>query len=191
MVEEKENRHLYRPFETSWQGRKCHEIDRYGWWDFGLGTFSNRAAVFTMEAKMLLRMKKRKWHSRLHMMTMFIVFCDSQGFMYYDSGSRGQTVNQGFSLSILQCLREAVWKKQLELLQEHGCFIMTALHCIQKLLTKNKNQVFSLLSSPADTYLFPELKVSVMGCQCESVEEIQDTPLEQLTQISSRSYMEC
>lgn len=35
-----------------------------------------------------------------------------------------------------------------------------------------------LPSSPADTYLFPELKVSVMGYQCESVEEIQDTPLE-------------
>jgi len=62
---------------------------------------------------------------------------------------------------------------------------------VQKLLTKNKNQVFHLLSSPTDTYLFPELEVSVMGCQCEAVEEIQDTPLEQLTQISSKSYMEC
>jgi len=42
------------------------------------------------------------------MMTMFIVFSDSQGFMNYYLGSRGQTVNQGFSLSILQCIREAV-----------------------------------------------------------------------------------
>jgi hypothetical protein len=57
------------------------------------------------------------------------------------------------------------------------------------------HEIFStavpLPSSLADTYLFPELKVSVMGYQCESVEEIQDIPLEQLTQISSKSYMEC
>lgn len=107
---------------------------------WSVGTVSNRAAVFTMEAKMLLRMKKRKWHSRLYMMTVFIVFCDSRGFIYYDSGSRGQTVKQGFSLSILQCIREEVWNKQLELWQEHSCFIMTALHHIQNSLSKSCSQ---------------------------------------------------
>lgn len=98
---------------------------------WSMGKVSIRAAVYTMEAEMLLRMKKKKWHSRLHIMTVFIAFCDSQGFMHYHSGCRGQTVNQGFSLSILQCIRKAEWKKQLELWQEHGCFIMMALHRIQ------------------------------------------------------------
>jgi len=36
VVEEKENGHLYKLFETSWQGGECREIDRYGWWDYGL-----------------------------------------------------------------------------------------------------------------------------------------------------------
>lgn len=133
VVEEKENRPLYRPFETSWHGRECHEIGCYGWWDFGLWVqFQTEQQSSQWKPKCCSELKNRKWHRRLHMMTLFIVFCDSQGFVHYDSGSRGQRVNQGFSLSILQCLREAVWKKQLELWQEHSCSQKTRIkffHC--------------------------------------------------------------
>ena len=115
-------------------------------------------AVFTVEDKMLLRIKIKKMTQQIAYNDPVYCLFDSHGFMHYDSGSRSQTVNQGFSLSILQCLQEKHCERN-----NWNFGRNTFAHKKQE---SSFSTAIPLPSSPADTYLFPELKVSVMGCQC-------------------------
>lgn len=112
-------------------------------------TISNRAAVFKVEARVFpeWKMRHRPIACDNHVQSVM-----AECFMQYDLDPKSQTVHKGFCLSILQCMREAVWNNQPELWQKHLLFLHrdnTPSHTgyfVHKLHTKNKTPVYPLPS---------------------------------------------
>jgi hypothetical protein len=109
---------------------------------------------------------------------------------------RGQTVNQiilpdRFTAST----RNEPWERSWFL--HHDTGPAHAALSVRKFLAKNNTPVVPRPStapislSATDFFLSPKMKVSLKKPQFKSVEEIQEKMLQQLTPMSSKSYMEC
>jgi histone-lysine N-methyltransferase SETMAR len=59
--------------------------------------------------------KKKVCMSKLKIRTMLIVFFDSKGILLHEYVPLGQTVNQHYYITILECLGEQIWKKRLQM----------------------------------------------------------------------------
>jgi histone-lysine N-methyltransferase SETMAR len=115
--------------------------------------------------------------------TLLIVFSDIRGILHREFVSQCQTVNTKFYCEVLQCLREKIRRKRLDL----WCTKNWILHddnapCHGALLIREflTNHVLSLPHppyspdlAPSDFFLFPKMKMQLKGHRFHTVANIQ------------------
>lgn len=85
-------KHLCTHFSASWSRRELHKGNHYGWWDVGLQVwYKNKAAIFTVEVKIII---KKKHKTADWMWKIMLLFFNCRDLMCYEFVPRGPTVNQ-------------------------------------------------------------------------------------------------
>lgn len=118
--------------------------------------------------------------------------CLTVSLVHYEFISRGQTMNQEFWVfySIFEKCKTNKWISGTQP-------VSSLWQCSCTYSVRNFSQKTKLIGSTATTqlwslssrlFLFPKLKVSLNGCQFESVDEVQENPLGQLTHISQNHH---
>jgi len=131
---------------------------------------------------------------------MLVVFFDWNGIVHHEFLPCVQMVNKQFYQGVLACLRVAVRRKRPELWENQTWM----LHCgnapahtllICSYLAKHQTSVVphpphSPELAPADFFLFPKLKTTLIGRHFETVEEIQENSIRELHTITESVFQE-
>jgi len=116
--------------------------------------------------------------------TMNVTFFDIKGIVHKEFVPTGRTVNSGFYCEVLQRRREKVRRQRPQLWREqtwqlhHGNAPSHTSVLTHQFLVKNKIVViphppYSPDLTPCDFFLLPEMKLKLIGCRFNTIEEIQ------------------
>jgi hypothetical protein len=131
-----------------------------------------------------------------------IAFFDAEGLVYHEFLPQCQITNQTVYITVLQCLRNAVRRKQPHkwssgtwLLYHDNAPCHAALS-VRELLAKHSIPVLSHTPYspdlvPYDFFLFRRLKSTLNGKQFQDVMEIQLNMTQQLQAIPKQAYQTC
>jgi len=132
---------------------------------------------------------------------MIITFFDVKGIVHKASVPTGQTVNSGFYCDILRRLRENVrrrrpkrWREQTWPLHHDNAPFHTSV-LTQQFLAKNKIAViphppYSPDLTPCDYFLFPKMKLKLIGRRFDTNEEIQAESQRVLDSLIEKDFQE-
>jgi hypothetical protein len=109
-------------------------------------------------------------------------FFDYRGIVHHNYAPEGQTVNKEYYLEVIRHLRDAVWRKRLDLgasrnwQLHHVNALAHSSHLMQSFLAKHGIHVRQAPYSPdlacCEFWLFPKLKRPLKGSYFDSCEDI-------------------
>ena len=108
------------------------------------------------------------------MKVMLTCFFDSHGIMHHEFTPEGQKINKDYYLEVLRRLRDAVQRKRPDMWAaknfqlHHDNASAHTTHVVQAFLVKNnmplvRQAPYSPNLAPSDFWLFPKLKLTLMG----------------------------
>ncbi|PNF22736.1 hypothetical protein B7P43_G06662 [Cryptotermes secundus] len=129
-------------------------------------------------------------------------FFDYRRVLHHEYTPLGQTVNKEYYQEVLCHLRDAVWRKRLELWDAHSWQLhhdnapTHSSHLIQSFLAKHgipqlRQAPCSRDMSPCVFWLFPILKTQLKSCRFDSCEDIIQNATAQLHAIQKEPFQNC
>ena len=132
---------------------------------------------------------------------MLVVIFDWKGIVHYEFVPRGQMVNKQIYREVLARLRDALrrkrpdlWENQTRMLHHDNAPAHASL-LIRSYLAKRQTSIvphplYSPDLAPADSFLFPKLKTTLIGRRFQTVEEIQENAIGELRAITESAFQE-
>jgi len=132
---------------------------------------------------------------------MLVVFFEWKGIAFNEFVPRGQMLNKQLYQEVLARLRDSVRSKRPELWENqtwmlhHDSAPGHALLLICSYLAKHQTSVvphplYSPILAPADFFLFPKLQTTLKGCHFQTIEEIQENAIRELSTITESACQE-
>lgn len=145
---------------------------------------------------------KKARQSRSNVKSLLIVFFYCEGVVHHEYAPRGQTINKEYYLEVLKRLRDAIRRKRHQLwssgdwLLHHDNVPAHASNLVQQYLTKHKvvqlrQPPYSPDVAPCDFWLFPRLKMPLIGHRFDDKETVGTNTTNALKAISKNEFQDC